>query len=192
MREGRHQQLQAPWHSGIPYEGRAFQAIDELLADKMDVISEREAYLRRELQRMWLDEDLLGMPKDTVIVAARRAWHEYQDVHACICQPDRAFQPVRHLGFYADGRILPLVPRILERRYPGPLGRVVKALLARGRAGEEQKCSSCRPRPPRRLSRGLRRFPTICDRAVGAPWPSRKARPTSVSRTWNVRYSRRR
>ena len=120
------------------------QAIDERLADNMEVIAERETSLLREWQRMWLDEDLLGMPRDTVIVAARRAWQAYQDLHASMCQPDRALQPVRHLGFSADGRILPLDPRILERhphvvvqagRYPGPLGVVVDALRARGPCG---------------------------------------------------------
>ena len=167
----------------------------------MDVISEREAYLLRERQRMLLDEDLLGMPKDTVIVAARRAWQEYQDLHAYICQPDRAFQPVRHLGFYADGRILLQIPRILERhhrvvleadRYPGPLGVVVKALLARGRAGEEQQVFVLSaPTAPGTLTFPAP-IPNDLRSSSGRPLAFTQTAATSVSRTWNLRYSRRR
>ena len=112
------------------------QAIDELLADKMDVISERKAYLLRELQRMLTDEQLLGFTKDTVNVAARRAWADYHTVPAYICQADRSFQLVSYLGFYVDGQIPPVIPRILERhdhvrlhdRHQGRLAAVIEAL----------------------------------------------------------------
>jgi hypothetical protein len=126
------------------------QSIDELLMDKMEVISEREAYLLRELQRMLVEEGLLGFAKDTVIVAAKRAWSVYQQWHAYLCQPDRPFQPVQYLGFYVDGQVLPVIPRILEvhdrvvlepGQQAGRLGAVVKAVLdtgARAR-GDEQK-----------------------------------------------------
>lgn len=126
------------------------QAIDELLGDKLEVVSEREAYLLRELQSMLAAEGLLVFPKDTVIVAARRAWPMYQDVPAYVCQPERPFQPVQYLGFYTDGQIAPLVPRIREVHdrvllqpglHTGDLGAAVDAVLARGwrQAGEEHK-----------------------------------------------------
>ncbi len=114
------------------------QAVDELLADKTEVISEREAFLLRELQVMLLEEDLLGFAKDTVIVAARHAWPEYMKLHVYACQPGRPFQPVKYLGFYADGQVMELVPRIVHRHdhvrlerslYKDELGRVVDRLL---------------------------------------------------------------
>lgn len=117
------------------------QAIDEILTDKSEVISEREAYLLRELQRMLVDEELVGFAKDTVIVAARQAWSDYERVHAYICQPERPFQAVQYLGFYGGGQIRPLIPRILEvhdrvqfqdRRYEGRLAAVVDAALNGG------------------------------------------------------------
>jgi hypothetical protein len=114
------------------------QAIDELLGDKTEVISEREAFLLRELQTMLLEEKLIGSLKDTVVVAARHAWTEYQKYHAYVCQPARTFQTVRHMAFYAAGQIFSLVPRIVDvvdqvvfecGRYPGHLGQVVARLL---------------------------------------------------------------
>lgn len=126
------------------------QAIDDLLADKTEVISEREAFLLRELQRMLDEEDLVSFPKDTVIVAAKRAWSVYQDVSAYVCQPDRPFQRVQYLGFYVDGEIRPTIPRILEvhervvftrGQHNGALGALVETMLDRGlvRDGDEQK-----------------------------------------------------
>lgn len=90
------------------------QAIDEMLDDKSEVISEREAFLLRELQQMLLEEGLIGSCKDTVVVAARHAWADYQALGAYICQPGRPFQGVNHIAFYASGEVKPLVPRIEE------------------------------------------------------------------------------
>ncbi|MDP1560535.1 MAG: hypothetical protein Q8M16_03975, partial [Pirellulaceae bacterium] len=45
------------------------QAIDELLDDKYEVVSEREAFLLRALQTMLAEEGLLANPNDVVIVA---------------------------------------------------------------------------------------------------------------------------
>jgi len=92
------------------------QAIDDLLADKTEVVSEREAFLLRELQAMLLEEDLLSFEKDTVVVAARQAWAEYNQLHAYVCQPGRRFQPVKYVGFYADGKIQRVVPLIVAER----------------------------------------------------------------------------
>lgn len=114
------------------------QAIEELLNDPKEVISEREAFLLRELQTMLIEEELLGSSKDTVVVAARHAWSEYQRFHAYVCQPGRPFQPVQYLAFYATGQVYPLIPRITEvrddvvferGRHSGPLGHIVEYLL---------------------------------------------------------------
>jgi len=115
------------------------QAIDELLGDKTEVISEREAFLLRELQTMLLEEKLIGSLKDTVVVAARHAWPEYQEYHAYVCQVGRPFQTVRYMAFYAAGQVFPLIPRIVDivdqvvfehSRYSGRLGQVADQLLA--------------------------------------------------------------
>lgn len=126
------------------------QAIDELLFDKLEVISEREAYLLRELQHMMIAEDLLTIARDTVIVAAKLAWPEYQQFSAYVCQPDRAFQAALYVGFYSHGQIQPYVAKVLSvhnnvvfetGRHNGDLGATVDAFLLRGLrvAGAEHK-----------------------------------------------------
>lgn len=90
------------------------QAIDELLDDSSEVISEREIFLLRELQIMLEKENLLKSPHDTVIVAAKKAWSDYKDFGAYICQPNRSFRNVERIGFYANGKIQPYIPRILH------------------------------------------------------------------------------
>lgn len=90
------------------------QAIDELLEDPHEVVSEREAFLLRELQTMFAREDLVGNDSDVVVVPARGAWPEYERHSAYICQPDRSFQNVSRIAFYTDGKICTLVPLILE------------------------------------------------------------------------------
>lgn len=114
------------------------QAIDEILDGKYEVVSEREAYLLRELQNMLADECLLANTNDVVIVAARNAWPEYNKFHAYVCQPNRSFQQVSRIGFYSKGVIYPLVPKIIdvfdevEMRcgvHEGPLGELVKRLV---------------------------------------------------------------
>ena len=75
--------------------------------------SEKNSLLR-ELQRMLMDEELIASSTDVVVVAARRAWPEYNELHAYICQPKRSFQQVKRVAFYSDGQIYPLVPLILK------------------------------------------------------------------------------
>ena len=114
------------------------QAIDELLEDPKEVVSEREAFLLRELQSMLEAEKLLANPNDVVVVAARRAWNEYEDLSAYICQAQRSFRQVSRIGFYSKGNIYPLVPLILETHddvemtrdaHEGSLGELVNRLL---------------------------------------------------------------
>lgn len=114
------------------------QAIDEILNDPKEVVSEREAFLLRELQSMLEAEGLLANPNDTVVVAARFAWPEYKDFHAYVCQPNRSFQDVKRMGFYSKGVLYPLIPMILEshdevqmvrKSYSGKLGKLIDFLL---------------------------------------------------------------
>lgn len=117
------------------------QAINELLEDPKEVISEREAFLLRELQSMLELEGLTASLNDTVIVAARNAWPEYQQLHAYVCQPKRSFQLVSRLGFYSKGIIYPLVPKIIatyddvvmeKGTLDGNLGELVNRLITEG------------------------------------------------------------
>lgn len=114
------------------------QAIDELLSDKTEVVSEREAFLLRELQNMLVAERLIGSANDVVVVPARNAWPEYERYHAYVCQPDRPFQPVSRIAFYSFGKIYPLVPKILQTHehveflpgtHEGEMAVLVDALL---------------------------------------------------------------
>lgn len=126
------------------------QAIDELLEDKYEVVSEREAFLLRELQNMLTAEGLIASAKDVVVVAARHAWPEYNEISAYVCQPDRPFQQVSRIAFYSKGQVYPLVPKILESHeavemrkgvHGGPLGDLVTRLLDEERRveGESNK-----------------------------------------------------
>jgi hypothetical protein len=114
------------------------QAVEELLTDPQEVISEREAFLLRELQAMLAREGLVASAKDVLVVAASEAWPEYQAYSTYVCQPGRTFQSVGRMAFYTDGAIQPLVPIIREvhDRVPferglhdGALGAIVERLL---------------------------------------------------------------
>lgn len=145
--EGRPLEIDAVRDSRVVWASFALldQAIDEMLEDKYEVVSEREAYLLRELQNMLAAEGLLANSNDVVIVAARNAWPEYNEFHAYVCQPNRPFQPVSRIGFYSKGVIHPLVPRILAihdeveiRRgmHPGLLGTLVDHFVEAARRPE--------------------------------------------------------
>ena len=117
------------------------QAINELMADPKEVVSDREAFLLRELQAMLEAEKLIPSANDVVVVAARTAWEEYNKLSAYICQPRRSFQQVSRIAFYSKGNIYPLVPLILETHeevemakgvYTGQLGKLVDRLLDEG------------------------------------------------------------
>lgn len=90
--------------------------IDEILDDNKTFVGEQTRFLLRELQQLFAEDGLLDVA-DTVIVAARLAWGEYNDHGVYICQPDRSFRPgLTHMGFYANGAIQPTVARILDQR----------------------------------------------------------------------------
>ena len=109
-----------------------------MLDDNREVVSEREAFLLRELQSMLEAEGLLAEPNDVVIVGAGQAWKTYQEKHVYICQPNRSFRGVKRIGFYSKGNIYPLVPLILKKHdsvifersaHEGALGQVVNQVL---------------------------------------------------------------
>jgi hypothetical protein len=117
------------------------QAINELFADKKEVISEREAFLLRELQAMLDSEGLIGSEENTLVIPAKHAWPEYREFKAYVCQANRSFKRVSHLAFYSANQIHDRVPKILDvfpsvemRRgsHTGKLGELVDYLLQNG------------------------------------------------------------
>jgi hypothetical protein len=113
------------------------EAIDNLLVDPHEVVSEREAFLLRELQRMLANEELIGNENDVVVVAARSAWQEYNDLHAYVCQPNRLLRAKR-IAFYSKNKVYELVPAVLESKdvvemtrgiETGAIGDLVNRLL---------------------------------------------------------------
>lgn len=114
------------------------QAINDLIGDDQEIVSEREEFLLRELQAMLLNEGLVATANDVVVVAARDAWPEYNAYHAYICQADRPFRPVQRMAFYTQGQIFPLVPKIREihhnvemtpEKHKGELRALINRLL---------------------------------------------------------------
>ena len=93
------------------------EAIDDVLSDPVEVVSERESVLLRELVQMFEDDGLLATPENTVVVAASTAYREYLDFSAYVCQPGRSFRPgLTHMAFYRSKRIEPEIPAILAIR----------------------------------------------------------------------------
>jgi hypothetical protein len=93
------------------------QAIDDLLSDPLELISEQTRFLLREMQALFAQDGLLDSQEDVVIVAARIAYDEYRRHHAYFCQPRRSFRSgLSRIAFYTDGAVQPEVPRILARR----------------------------------------------------------------------------
>lgn len=88
------------------------QAIDSVLADDRELVSEKEELLLRELQALFEVDNLLGDPRQVVVVPAGNAYADYQKVSAYLCQPGRPFKPVERLAFYCRGQIEREVPMI--------------------------------------------------------------------------------
>lgn len=88
------------------------QAANDLLKDDSEVVSERDTFLLKQLQIMMREESLLESDKEILVVAANRAWPEYNKIQAYVCQPGRSFQDVNYIAFYCDGEIKPIIPKI--------------------------------------------------------------------------------
>lgn len=100
---------------------KLFDTIDEILDDKLTIVSEREAFLLRELQSLLQNSDLLAKSEDdTLIIPAGRsdnpesAWSVYKNSGVYACQPNRPFKKTDYLAFYADGEIKPILARIVK------------------------------------------------------------------------------
>jgi len=48
-----------------------------------------------------------------LIVPAKAAWPDYNNLQGYFCQPDRSFKRVAHIGFYHHNKIEPVFPRVL-------------------------------------------------------------------------------
>ncbi|MFN0281303.1 MAG: hypothetical protein ACKVZ6_04965 [Kineosporiaceae bacterium] len=124
------------------------EAINQAVTDPRRLLGEQTRFLLDELVRLYETDGLLSTD-DTVVVAARTAWPEYQRISAYVCQPNRAFRDgLTQLAFYAEGQIQPVVPRILRHEVAVPftdheaerlddagdpeVATVIRALLAAG------------------------------------------------------------
>ena len=91
-------------------------AILGALSDPEDGVSEREAFLLRELVRLFEADGLLDVPEDVAIVAAGSAYPFYRRHGLYICQPNRLRKGIARIGFYTAKAIQEEVPAILFRR----------------------------------------------------------------------------
>ena len=92
------------------------EAIKEILDDVDEPPTEREGFLLRELIAMLQSDGLLSTGPMVAIVAASSGWPMYQDVPAYRCAltlPLRSAGQMDYLGFYAQGQIKPVVPKVL-------------------------------------------------------------------------------
>ncbi len=114
------------------------QAIEELFKDEKEIISEREAFLLRNLQIMMEENELFPMERDVLVIPARIAWRDYALTNAYVCQDKRTFQPSKYLAFYTNNRIYKFVPKIQKiyesvvfekNKHHGRLGTIVNTLL---------------------------------------------------------------
>ncbi len=89
------------------------KAIRKSLDDRDDPASEREAFLLRELIRLFDDQGLLVSTEKRVLVfPAPGAWPMYRSLSVYRRSTGRSFRKSAYIGFYTDGEIKPTVPRI--------------------------------------------------------------------------------
>ena len=92
------------------------EAVNAILGDVDDPPTERERFLLRELIAMLQDDGLLSAGPTVAIVAASSGWPMYQAVPAYRCAltlPLRSAGQMDYLGFYAQGEIKRIVPKVL-------------------------------------------------------------------------------
>lgn len=91
----------------------AIQIDEEWLSSDNPLPTEGERELLRELVQLLATENLIGDSEDRVlVVAARVAYPEYHRYGLYFCQPNRSFRRSSHLGFYYNGEVQPVFPRI--------------------------------------------------------------------------------
>jgi len=98
---------------------KSFQNLDdfisEILADQAFILSERDQFLLKNLQILFVESGLLPKIDEVVIVAASTAWPVYKKHGVYVCQANRSFRDVKWIGFYAEGQIQPSIAHIKER-----------------------------------------------------------------------------
>lgn len=113
--------LKSPWTVWVNFNTLT-AAISEVLSTEENwitgdfpLLSEQEKFLLRELVQMFLVEGLLEnkITDSVLIVPARHAIHEYEQYSVYLCQPNRPFQKVNHLGFYRNRAIDKRITKIL-------------------------------------------------------------------------------
>lgn len=88
---------------------------EDWLASDKPIPTESERELLRELVHFLTTEGLLDRSENRILVLpAKRAYGEYLNSGLYLCQPNRSFQPSSRLGFYCDGEIKPIFPKILN------------------------------------------------------------------------------
>ena len=117
-------------------------SIEEILEDKEEPPSEREAFLLREFVSMLRQDGLIGSTQSRVMVlAARAAWPMYESLGVYRCSIDKPMARLRdsdYMAFYVAGEVKPLVPSIksviesIDMYQPGTyesLGNLQKKLV---------------------------------------------------------------
>ncbi|MDG4763914.1 hypothetical protein O7632_07295 [Solwaraspora sp. WMMD406] len=90
------------------------EVIRALIGDTGRLVGEQTRFLLAELVALYEADGLLSSD-DTVVVAAKVAWGEYQKYAAYVCQPNRSFREgLTHFGFYFKSHIQDRVPKIIE------------------------------------------------------------------------------
>src|SRR5438128_2154107 len=117
----------------FPFKGLS-DAIDTVVTDQREAVSEQTRYLLRELQALFIEDGLLAR-REVVIVAARTAYPEYLEYRAYVCQPDRTFADAERMAFYATGAIKPEGPKM---RYVVPQVPFTGEEAARRMASDNQ------------------------------------------------------
>lgn len=93
-------------------------AVADILSDGESPPSKREAFLLREFVRMLQKRRLIATNESKVVViAANQGWPMYQKLGIYRCsvgKPLPSLKTTDYLGFYAGGKIQPLVPRFIN------------------------------------------------------------------------------
>ena len=92
------------------------EAVEAILGDADEPPTEREGFLLRELIAMLQADGLLSAGPMVAIVAASSGWPMYQAVPAYRCAltlPLRGAGQIDYMGFYAQGEIKRIVPKVL-------------------------------------------------------------------------------
>ena len=89
------------------------KAVRDTLTDENEPASDKEAFLLRELIRRLREQGLLVSSEKRVLVfPARNAWPMYTDLNVYRRSPGKSFRKSAYIGFYTDGEIKPIVPKV--------------------------------------------------------------------------------